>query len=264
MNPRSLVRASASIVASAFLSAACGQATPTSATESLAANAKSAHNIAMVITGTTEDGRAENLDRMQTLLSDPRLGFEVRPHYGDNLDDLLAALTQAGADAANDGTLLVYFNSHGGANGDILVGDEKERTTFSAFLDAVAAQRSAPLARLVALVDTCHSEASLGTFSLDDDSASFDPSSVDNGSSRLGRDYTQALIMTSSSLDEVSMRPAFSSALNQTFGDLEQQRGATLQDLVSGVDGNITALGYTQQPQEMTLPDDSILHESLF
>src|SRR4051794_2161974 len=98
------------LVLASLAATACHPATSSSGVESLAAVKGSQHNVAMVVTGTTERGRQENLDRMQTLLSDRRLNFDVRTDYGTAKDQLLSDLATAGSDAGDDGTVILYFN----------------------------------------------------------------------------------------------------------------------------------------------------------
>lgn len=259
----------------------------------------SANNVAALFTMTNEDGRIRNLDLMESIFRDGSLGFSVQRHHNVSSPFIYSKMTELAAKLDEDATLLLYFNSHGGGSGDRFgMTAQGGSFKFSKGLEALK-KSGKTIRRLIFLVDTCHAEGSIQD-SLKQDGdllreikaakpTSFLPelpSSYSrkelpfiavfmNGTPGSGRTfdsaidygedsgvYEQILIISSSSVEDLSVRGAFAVRLASTFkavrGDKEMTVGEFLRKFAEshGKSG--------QQPHYKILPDNSMFNELLF
>ena len=140
---------------------ACKPQSGASKTNGLAASRGG--NFALIVTGTSDDvdpGREANIQRMEQLLNDPALGFEHSSYRAVTKDELLAAVQSTSQQVTGDGTLFLYFNSHGAKDGTMRTASGRD-LQYEDIVNAVTAGRSGPLRRLVAFIDTCYSGMSV-------------------------------------------------------------------------------------------------------
>ena len=259
----------------------------------------SANNVAALFTMTNEDGRLRNLDLMESIFKDGSLGFSVGRHHNVSSSFIYSKMTELASNLDENATLLLYFNSHGGGSGDRF-GMTAEGGSFKFGKGLAALKKSGKtIGRLILLVDTCHAEGSIQD-SLKQDGdllrgiktakpTSFLPElpssysrkelpftaffmNVVPGHGRIfdseidyGEDsgaYDQILIISSSSVEDLSVRGAFAARLASTFkavrGDKEMTVGEFLKKFAEshGKSG--------QQPYYKILPDNSMFNELLF
>jgi hypothetical protein len=122
---------------------------------------KSAKNIALILGAPSAgenrlEGVATDVQAMQTLLSNPDLGFTVKVVMNATASDMISAASAAAQQVSNDGTVLIYYSGHGIKDGRLFSQDE-QAVRFSSIVDAMAKQRSAPFRRLVVAMDSCFS-----------------------------------------------------------------------------------------------------------
>lgn len=118
------------------------------------------NNYAFLFTMTNEEGRKESIDMMQSVFKDGNLGFQVEAFHNKSSKEIYEKITNICKKIDNDGTLLLYFNSHGGGEGKYFSmtaagGDLK----FSKVLESI--KKGKKVKRLIVLVDTCHAEGAI-------------------------------------------------------------------------------------------------------
>jgi hypothetical protein len=259
----------------------------------------SANNIAALFTMTNEDGRVRNLDLMESIFRDGSLGFTVERHHNVSSPFIYSKMTELASALDEDATLLLYFNSHGGGSGDRFgMTAQGGSFKFGKGLDALNKSKKT-VRRLIFLVDTCHAEGSIQD-SLKQDGellkgikaakpTSFLPElpssysrrelpfisvfmNVNPGSGQsfdaaidYGEDsgvYEQILIISSSSVEDLSVRGAFAVRLASTFKAVRDDKEITVGEFLKRFAESHGKSG--QQPHYKILPDKSMFDELLF
>lgn len=261
----------------------------------------SANNIAALFTMTNEDGRIRNLQLMESVFKDKSLGFKSEKHHNVPSQYIYNKMTELASKLEPDATLLLYFNSHGGGSGDRFgMTAQGGNFKFSKGLEALK-KSGKTIKRLIFLVDTCHAEGSIQD-SLKQDGellkniqmskpTEFLPELPDSYSrSELpfisifltkkppsfvvydeyipvdyGEEsgvYEEILIISSSSVEDLSIRGAFASRLASTFEKVKNDKTITVGQFLKKFADSHGKSG--QQPHYKVLPDKSMLDEILF
>lgn len=258
-----------------------------------------ANNVAALFTMTNEDGRIRNLDLMESIFKDGSLGFSVERHHNVASPYIYQKMTELASKLDEDATLLLYFNSHGGGSGDRFgMTAQGGSFKFSKGLDALK-KSGKTIRRLIFLVDTCHAEGSIQdslkqdgellrgiqaakpTSFLPELPSSYSrkelpfisiflngtPGTAHNFDSAIdyGEDsgvYEQILIISSSSVEDLSIRGAFAARLASTFRSARDDKDMTVGEFLKKFAESHGKSG--QQPHYKILPDKSMFDELLF
>jgi hypothetical protein len=259
----------------------------------------SAQNIAALFTMTNENGRTKNLELMEEVFKDGSLGFEVEKHHNVSSAYIYKKMTELATKLESGATLLLYFNSHGGGSGDRFgMTAQGGSFKFSKGLDALS-KSGKPIRRLIFLVDTCHAEGSIQD-SLKQDGellrniktatpTNFLPELPSVYSRKelpfvsiflnsipvqgqqydlaidYGEDsgvYDEILIISSSSVEDLSIRGAFAYRFNIALKSVKNNRNTTVGEFLKKFAESHGSSG--QQPHYKLLPDKSMLDELLF
>lgn len=251
----------------------------------------SANNLAGLFTMTDEGGRTRNLELMESVFADKSLGFSSERHHNVSAPFIYQKLTDMASRLDEGATLLLYFNSHGGGSGDrFMMTAQGGSFRFSKALEALGKPNKV-IKRLVFLVDTCHAEGSIQD-SLKQDGellrniqtatpTAFLPEIADVYTARerpfnsifsrkgdeidFGEDsgvYEEILIISSSSVEDVSMRGTFAYRLATTFKSAGENRSITVGQFLKKFAESHGKSG--QQPHYKILPDKSMFNELLF
>jgi hypothetical protein len=240
---------------------------------------------------TDESGRTKNLDLMESVFRDKSLGFTSERHHNVSAPFIYQKLTDMASRLEEDATLLLYFNSHGGGSGDRFAMTANGGSfKFSKALDALK-KSNKPIRRLIFLVDTCHAEGSIQDSLKQDgellreiktaapadelpeisDSYEFKERPFNsifnfkNGKIDFGEDsgvYQEILIISSSSVEDVSMRGTFAYRLASTFKSVSGDKSITVGQFLKKFADSHGKTG--QQPHYKILPDKSMFEEFLF
>ena len=259
----------------------------------------SANNLAALFTMTNEDGRVRNLDLMESIFKDGSLGFSVQRHHNVSSPFIYSKMTELASGLDDDATLLLYFNSHGGGSGDRFgMTAQGGSFKFSKGLEALK-KSGKTIRRLILLVDTCHAEGSIQdslkqdgellkniqaakpTSFLPELPSSYSrkelpfiavfmngiPSNGNNFDAAIdyGEDsgvYDQILIISSSSVEDLSIRGAFATRLAATFKSVRGNKEITVGEFLKKFAESHGKSG--QQPHYKILPDNSMFNELLF
>lgn len=259
----------------------------------------SADNVAALFTMTNEEGRIRNLDLMESIFKDGSLGFSVKRHHNVSSAYIYSKMNELASSLDENATLLLYFNSHGGGSGDRFgMTAQGGSFKFSKGLDALK-KSGKTIRRLIFLVDTCHAEGSIQD-SLKQDGdllksiqtarpTSFLPELPSVYSRKelpfisiflngipgtmqsfdaaidYGEDsgvYEQILIISSSSVEDLSVRGAFAVRLASTFRSVRGDKEITVGEFLKRFAESHGKTG--QQPHYKILPDNSMFSEKLF
>lgn len=259
-----------------------------------------ANNIAALFTMTNENGRLRNLDLMESIFKDGSLGFKHERHHNVSSTYIYEKLTELAANLDSDASLLLYFNSHGGGSGDrFAMTAQGGSFKFSKALDALG-KSGKKIKRLIFLVDTCHAEGSIQDSTKQDGellknlkystptnflpelSSQYSREELPflsffldlekiNGkthyvsSINFGEDsgiYDEILIISSSSVEDLSIRGVFASRLATTFEKIKNEKQITVGSFLKKFADSHSSSG--QQPHYKILPDSSMLDELLF
>jgi hypothetical protein len=259
----------------------------------------SANNVAALFTMTNEDGRLRNLDLMEGIFKDGSLGFAVQRHHNVSSPYIYSKMTELASALDENATLLLYFNSHGGGSRDRFgMTAQGGSFKFSKGLDALK-KSGKTIKRLIFLVDTCHAEGSIQD-SLKQDGdllkgiqtarpTSFLPELPSSYSRKelpfvsvfmnvipgtgqsfdaaidYGEDsgvYEQILIISSSSVEDLSIRGAFAVRLANTFKSVRGDKEITVGEFLKRFAESHGKSG--QQPHYKILPNNSMFSEKLF
>lgn len=251
----------------------------------------SANNIAALFTMTDEGGRTRNLDLMEGIFKDKSLGFTAQRHHNVSSPFIYSKLTELASNLDEDATLLLYFNSHGGGSGNSFAMTANGGSfKFSKALEALG-KANKPIKRLIFLVDTCHAAGSIqdslkqnGELLRNIQSAvptEYLPELPSKFSSRVlpfasifnikndefdfGQDsgvYEEILIISSSSVEDLSTRGVFASRLASTFQKVKNNKQITVGQFLKLFADSHSSSG--QQPYYKVLPGKSMLDEFLF
>jgi hypothetical protein len=250
-----------------------------------------ANNVAALFTMTDEDGRERNLDLMQSIFADGSLGFDYERHHNVSSKFIYNKLTELSSKLESDATLLLYFNSHGGGSGNrfaMVASDSSFK--FSKAIEALG-KSGRKIKRLIFLVDTCHAAGSIQE-SLKQDGellknlqsatpTNYLPEISNNVRTKelpfigifttknqkldFGQDsgvYDEILIISSSSVEDLSMRGAFASRMAITFQKVKQNEQITVGEFLKLFAESHYNSG--QQPYYKILPNKSMFSEFLF
>jgi hypothetical protein len=259
-------------------------------------------NVAALFTMTDEGGRLRNLELMESIFADKSLGFESERHHNVSSPYIYSRMTQLASELEDGATLLLYFNSHGGGSGDrFAMTAQGGSFKFSKALDALK-KSNKTISRLIFLVDTCHAEGSIQDSLKQDGEllkniktakpTSFLPElpsaysrnelpflsvflntaeQIVNGKKVFdaqidyGEDsgvYDEILIISSSSVEDLSVRGAFASRLASTFKSIKNDRTVTVGEFLKKFAESHGPSG--QQPHYKILPNNSMFGELLF
>jgi len=249
-----------------------------------------ANNIAGLFTMTDENGRLRNLDLMEGVFKDGSLGFKAERYHNVPSNFIYSKMADMASKLDGNGTLLLYLNSHGGGSGNrFIMSSSDGNFRFSKAIAAIAKVKT--VRRLVFLVDTCHAAGSIqeslkedgqllrdiqiatpteylpempdrfsfkikpfaGIFSLKNDEIDF---CEDSGA------YEEILIISSSSVEDLSTRGVFASRLSSTFNAVKEDKEITLAQFLKKFADSHGKSG--QQPYYKVLPNRSMLSEFLF
>lgn len=250
-----------------------------------------ANNIAALFTMTNEAGRTKNLDLMESVFRDGSLGFDYERYHNVSSTFIYEKLTELSSKLEEDATLLLYFNSHGGGSGDrFIMTAQGGNFKFSKALAALG-KSGKSIRRLIFLVDTCHAAGSIQD-SLKQDGEllrniqSAKPSSflpelsdsiianqrpfrgifdIKNNKVDFGEGtgvYDEILIISSSSVEDLSTRGVFAYRLASTFEKVKNNKKITVGEFLKKFADSHSLSG--QQPYYKILPDKSMINELLF
>lgn len=258
-----------------------------------------ANNIAVLFTMTDEQGRIKNLELMESVFSDGSLGFKSERHHNVSANYIYNKLRDVSKKLDDDATLLLYFNSHGGGSGDKFgMTSSSGSFKFSKALKSLS-ESGRKIKRLIILVDTCHAEGSIQdslkqdgellkniklaepTDYLPEMSMSYSKKElpftsifVNNQSVDgkgvismvdFGQDsgvYDEILIISSSSVEDLSIRGAFAVRMANTFKKVKQNRNITVGQFLKLFAESHSNTG--QQPHYKILPNNAMFSELLF
>lgn len=252
------------------------------------------NNIAALFTMTNESGRIENLQMMEGIFKDGSLGFKCESHHNKTSQYIYDKLNELAQSVGEHGTLLIYLNSHGGGNGSRFGMTSSDGFfKFSKALEAIAEGNK--VKRLIVLIDTCHASGGIQEgfegkekqienlrTQLPELPAYFEEKENRIKSStggffrllRINQDivkvdyglssgaYEEALIIASSSAEDLSTRGAFASRLKQTFEQVKNNKETTITQFLkkfASLHSNTT-----QKPHYKILPTEFMLNEPLF
>ena len=220
-------------------------------------------NIALLFTMTDESGRRENLDRMESIFEDGSLGFEHQTYHNISSPDIYAKLTEVAPNVGKYGTLMLYFNSHGGGSGSSFGMMAKGGSfKFSKALEAIA--ESNKVKRLIILIDTCHAsggiqEGGFGKEKLINPQTGLPEMEWFYGDNSA---YQECLVIASSSVEDLSTRGYFAARLKSAFESSKDDKSITIAEFMR----SFAALhsNTRQKPHYKALPDEVFLDEPLF
>lgn len=237
---------------------------------------RNSKNIAAIFTMTDENGRRRNIQLMESVFQDGKLGFQPRSFHNKSSAFIYEKMTQLAKEVGDNGTLLIYLNSHGGGSGSKFGMTASDGWfKFSKALDAIAKGRK--VKRLIVLIDTCHASGGIEE-GFGDGEIKIDPrtglarliikegkktSSLFENELSLNKDaYEECLIIASSSVEDLSIRGAFASRLSKTFEESKTNEKITVLEFMK----NFASLhsNTRQKPHYKSLPNEAILNEPLF
>lgn len=248
------------------------------------------NNIAGLFTMTDENGRTRNLDLMESVFKDGTLGFKPERYHNVSSNFIYEKISDMTSRLGDDGTLLLYFNSHGGGSGNrFIMSASGGNFRFSKALEAIAKVKT--VRRVIFLVDTCHAAGSIQESlkedgellrniqnatptkhleELPDDYRSrlkpylgiFDSH---DGKIDFGEDsgaYEEILIISSSSVEDLTTRGIFASRMYNTFNSAKDDSEITVGEFLKRFADSHGKSG--QQPYYKLLPNKEMLNELLF
>ena len=244
---------------------------------------KNSKNIAALFTMTNENGRLENIRLMESVFQDKSLGFEHKSFHNKSSKFIYKKVTELAEEVGKNGTLLIYLNSHGGGSGSKFGMQTSDGWfKFSKALKAIANGRKTK--RLIVFIDTCHASGGIqegfeGGQSLisptiglpelssypklgNPVSSIFNTSSAGANYGLLSEAYEEALIIASSSVENLSYRGVFATRLSKSFEAAKQNKDMTVLEFMkyfASLHSNTK-----QKPYYKVLPNESMLIEPLF
>lgn len=249
-----------------------------------------AKNIAALFTMTNEQGRIRNLELMENIFTDGSLGFESQRYHNVSSPFIYKKLNELAKNLDDNASLILYFNSHGGGSGNrFAMTAEGGSFKFSKALESLGAANK-KIRRLIILVDTCHAQGSIqdglkqdGQLLKNIMSASptnylnelpskityadlpFASIFLDGSVANYGESsnaYEELLIISSCSVEDLSVRGVFASRLNKTFEEVKKNKKITVKEFLKKFADNHEKYG--QQPYYKVLPNEDLLEEMLF
>lgn len=251
------------------------------------------NNIAALFTMTDESGRKQNLQMMESIFSDGSLGFKCESHHNKTSQYIYKRLSELANEVGDNGTLLIYLNSHGGGSGSRFGMTSSDGWfKFSKALDSIA--KSNKVQRLIVLIDTCHASGAIqeafegkeklvenvktrlpelpayyeeGIAKTKDNSGLFGFRRI--GLTKVKMDYgassgayEECLILASSSAEDLSMRGAFASRLKSAFEKSKNNKEIAVSEFLKTFAG--LHKNTTQKPHYKIIPNEFMLNEPLF
>lgn len=237
---------------------------------------KNSKNIAAIFTMTDENGRKRNIQLMESVFEDGKLGFQSKSFHNKSSTFIYEKMTQLARDVGENGTLLIYLNSHGGGSGSKFGMTASDGWfKFSKALDAIAEGRK--VKRLIVLIDTCHASGGIEE-GFGDGEIKIDPktglakliikegkktsSLFENELSLNNEAYEECLIIASSSVEDLSVRGAFAYRLSKAFENAKSNEEITVLEFMKKFASLHT--NTRQKPHYKSLPNEMILNEPLF
>lgn len=261
----------------------------------------SLNNKAVLFTMTNEQGRTRNLELMEGIFKDGTLGFSAERFHNVSSPFIYSKITEVASNLEEGATLLLYFNSHGGGSGNrFIMTAQGGNFKFSKALEAIK-NSNKKIRRLIFLVDTCHAEGSIQDSTGQDgellknlknatptDTLPELPSqystkelpfiSVFLNVKKTSRNtyvydsvidygenfdiYDEILIISSSSVEDLSVRGVFASRLASSFNKVKGNRETTVREFLKIFAESHGKSG--QQPHYKILPTKKMLEELLF
>jgi hypothetical protein len=220
-------------------------------------------NIAVLFTMTNENGRTANLNMMESVLNDGKLGFqEVQRRHNVSSPQIYEALTEASKKAGRYGTLLVYFNSHGGGSGERF-GMSARGGSFKPSKAMAAIAKGGKKKRVIVLIDTCHASGGIQE-GFQGNETPINPQTglpeIKEWKCAAYDAYEECLVIASSSAADLSIRGAFASRLKKAYS--QARDGVTVAEFMK-----IFAAQHSntrQKPHYKVMPNDQMLDEPLF
>lgn len=225
---------------------------------------KRSNNIAALFTMTNENGRIQNLQMMESVFDDGNLGFKHQRHHNVSSPYIYDKLIELSKEVGEYGTLLVYFNSHGGGSGNrFIMSASGGSFKLSRAVDAIS--KGGKVKRLIVLIDTCHASGGIQE-GFEGNERKINPRTglpeltghYNYGSSEA---YEECLVIASSSVEDLSIRGAFASRLQRAYRSAEGRK-ITISEFLK--EFSSLHSDTSQKPYYKCLPDDRILEEPLF
>jgi hypothetical protein len=243
------------------------------------------NNVALLFTMTDEGGRLRNIELMRSVFNDGTLGFSCEYYHNKKLPEIYGKIKETASRINEYGTLLLYLNSHGGGSGaNFGMTASGGWFKFSKVLENISSVKK--LKRLIVLVDTCHAEGAInegfqggGTLIKNIKTSMIELPNYYGGRKRpsfmsffenspnnfyYGENsgaYEEALIITSSSSADLSMRGTFALNFKKAFEKTKSYEDPKVSDFLKIFAEAHSTSG--QQPYFKSIPD-SILSEPLF
>jgi len=248
-------------------------------------------NVAGLFTMTNENGRLKNLELIDGVFSDGKLGFKAEKFHNVGSVEIYKRVSELTSKLSDNGTLLLYLNSHGGgSNQNFAMTASGGSFKFSKALKAIASVKK--VKRLVVLIDTCHAAGGIQEgFDVNGEllrnlqnakPTAFLPELpkeyrsttrpfigifdiLKNNNVDYGEDsgaYEEALIISSSSVEDLSIRGVFASRLKITFDKVKNNGDTTVGQFLKMFADSHSQSG--QQPYYKLIPNKNMLNEFLF
>lgn len=207
-------------------------------------------NTALLFTLTNEGGRIENINTMQSIFANGKLGFICEPYHNKSASFIYEKITTVTSELNEDSTLLVYLNGHGGgSNKNFAMDASDQKLKFSKLLEAI--KKGKPVKRLVLFVDTCHAEGAINEgfqgggrllrsikpklVELNDNLLDLPLMFKENNQIYFGENtnaYEELLIIASSSAAELTTRGVFARNMKRAFDQIQSNKDATVYDFL--------------------------------
>jgi hypothetical protein len=237
-------------------------------------------NYALLFTMTDEQGRTRNLQLMEDSFIDGKFGFKCHKFHNVPSSEIYERIKEYTTLVGEDGTLLIYVNSHGGGSGkSFSMTARNGNFKFSKAIESIS--KSGKVKRLIVLIDTCHAAGGieegfnkkgepLRVYNIEVRMPEitknsffrnfFDLKNNDiNYCLELGA-FDEVLILASSSPEKLTTRGIFAAAWNKTKNESPQD--VTVVDFLKAFAKNGLQKG--QQPYFKCLPNNSIFNEPIF
>lgn len=229
--------------------------------------------------GDHKEFMAEVIPSIASWFDEPDVGFTSK-HFADrSVSEILSEIKLTASSMTDQGTLAIYFMTHGSPDGYILARDRVFR--MKEVVDTIKAARQTPLRRLMIFVETCYSGNQIDAFGLTDvDTRGTSPDGLPLGignqdiwfgdlegtglSLTENAGFTEAVIVTSSRNNQLSYVPIFASALYKSFIDFNFEDNATIRQWLGKVrEHTLADSPKTQEPMWKGIPD-TVLDEKLW
>ena len=225
---------------------------------------KESKNITLLFTMTDENGRVRNLNWMESIFKDGKLGYEVRRHHNLSSPQIYEKITEAAKEVGKYGSLCLYFNSHGGGSGSgFRMTARGGSFKPSKALAAVAESRK--VKRLLILIDTCHAAGGI------QEGFQKEPKPIPKtGLPKLltyafynPDAYEEVLVIASSSVEDLSIRGDFASRLKKAYESVDDSDESLTIAKFMRIFASLHS-DTRQKPHYQILPNDKMLDEPLF